>query len=57
MVIKGYRIAKARTCEELEEEVERMIKDNWQPFGSMVIRPGMTGTTALMQPMVWRMPE
>jgi hypothetical protein len=32
--IKGYKTAREETGSELDEKVNRLIREGWQPFGS-----------------------
>jgi hypothetical protein len=52
--IAEYKIATASTSDGLAAEVNRLIKDRWQPFGAMVvIREAISGIKqSYMQPMV-----
>ena len=54
MRIAEYKIAAASTADGLTAEVNRLIKDRWQPFGAMVvIREAISGIKqSFMQPMV-----
>jgi hypothetical protein len=54
MRIVEYKIAIASSHEALATEVNRLIKDRWQPFGGLVVvREPMAGIMqSFMQPMV-----
>ena len=54
MRIVEYKIAVASNHEALTAEVNRLIKDRWQPFGGLVVvREPMAGIMqSFMQPMV-----
>jgi hypothetical protein len=54
MRIVEYKIAVASSQDGLVMEVNRLIKDRWQPFGSLVVvREPMAGIMqSFMQPMV-----
>jgi hypothetical protein len=54
MRIVEYKIAVASNPEALAAEVNRLIKDRWQPFGGLVVvREPMAGIMqSFMQPMV-----
>jgi hypothetical protein len=54
MRVVEYKIAVASNHEALVAEVNRLIKDRWQPFGGLVVvREPMAGIMqSFMQPMV-----
>ena len=54
MRIAEYKIVTASTSDGLAAEVNRLIKDRWQPFGAMVvIREAISGIKqSYMQTMV-----
>ena len=54
MRIAEYRIVTASSSDGLASEVNRLIKDRWQPFGVMVVvREAISGIKqSFMQPMV-----